>query len=92
MLARAANIRYGEGRKTNRPIARLYPLEVSSSNNSTKDVTETEDPTSSTATNEFTVSPSCVSRPTRTSAIKARQNITNWTRALLSPPPEDVQD
>ena len=50
-------------------------------------ITEIEDPTSSIATNEFTVSPSCVSRPTRTSAIKARQNITNWTRALLSSPP-----
>jgi len=25
---RAANIRYGEGKKTNRPIAKLYPLEV----------------------------------------------------------------
>ena len=34
-----------------------------SSSNSTKDITEIEDPTSSTATNEFTVSPSSVSRP-----------------------------
>ena len=30
--ARAANIRYSEG-KTNRPIAKLYPLELSSTNN-----------------------------------------------------------
>jgi len=37
---RAANMRYEEGKKTNRPIAKFYPLEVSSSSN--KEVTETE--------------------------------------------------
>jgi len=80
---RAANIRYGERKKTNKPIAKLYPLEVSS--NSNKDVTETEVSTISTATNDESAS---LVQP----ATKAWQSISNWTRMLLSPAPEDVED
>jgi len=79
---RAAQIRYGEGRKTNRPIAKLYPLEVTSSSNN--EVTETSEVPASI--------PSRESRPTRSSATKAQQNIAEWSRELLLPAPEDVMD
>ena len=37
-------------------------------------------------------SPRQIQRPTRTSATIAQQKMANWTRMLLSPPPEDVED
>ena len=43
---------YGEGRKTNRPIEKLYPLQVMSSCNN--EVTETEKSTTTTATSNVT--------------------------------------
>ena len=88
---RAAQIRYDEGRKKNRPIAKLYPLEVTSSSNN--DVTKTENSTTTTATSDVPASiPSRESRPTRSSATKAQQNIAEWSRELLLPAPEDVMD
>ena len=80
---RAANIRYNGG-KTNRPIAKLYPLEVSST---------TSDIASQDSSDSIQVSSDSIpSRPTRNSAIKANQRIANWTRMLLSLAPEDVED
>ena len=84
---RAANIRYSGG-KTNRPIAKLYPLEVSSINSD-----HVQDTTTDTATSSVSQLPGDIPvRPTRNSAAKARQNIDKWTRLLLSPAPEDVED
>ena len=84
---RAANIRYSGG-KTNRPIAKLYPLEVSSINSD-----HVQDTTTDTATSCVSQLPGDIPvRPTRNSAAKARQNIDKWTRLLLSPTPEDVED
>ena len=74
---RAANIRYNGGR-TNRPITKLYPLELSST---TSDIVDRHSSDSIPS-----------SRPTRNSTTKARQKIANWTRMLLSPAPEDVED
>ena len=82
---RAANIRYSGG-KTNRPIAKLYPLEVSSINSDHVQDTTTDTATVSQLPGDIPV------RPTRNSAAKARQNIDKWTRLLLSPAPEDVED
>ena len=73
---RAANIRYNGGR-TNQPIAKLYPLELSSTN---KD------------SNKPSTNSNTSTRPTRDSATRAKQKITNWTRMLLSPVLEDVKD
>ena len=85
---RAANIRYSGG-TTNRPIAKLYPLEVLSTN----EVAETEKSTKTTATSDvLTDNSTRESHPTRSSATKARQNIAEWSRMLLSPALEDVKD
>ena len=89
---RAANIRYSGGR-TNRPIAKLYPLEVSSTNS---DSNELQHATTNTATSDIvsqcSTDPITSTRPTRNSTTMARQKIANWTRMLLSPAPEDVED
>ena len=89
---RAANIRHSMG-KTNRPIAKLYPLELSSTNS---DSNEVQHATTNTATSDVVGQSSTDSinstRPTRNSATMARQKIANWTRMLLSPAPEDVED
>ena len=74
---RAANIRYNGGR-TNRPITKLYPLELSFTTNDIVDRHSSDSIPSS--------------RPTRNSTTKARQKIANWTRMLLSPAPKDVED
>ena len=87
-LVRAANIRTSNGR-TNRPIVKLYPLEVSSSGEVTPHISDyyttqsvQPDPTSLDA-----VVASC--RPTRASARKARERVAEWADTLLAPP-EDV--
>ena len=67
-LVRSANIRTANG-KTNRPIARLYPLEVTAAE-PTKDTvqqsTDTDTPTSS--------------RPVRDAARKSRDQVKQWTQ------------
>ena len=83
---RAATIRYNGGR-TNRPISKLYPLEVSSvetvDQNSIDD--HDKDNQGSNAADQIT------RQSTRSSAMKAKGNIANWTKMLLSPAPEDVE-
>ena len=58
---RAANIRYNGGR-TNRPIAKLYPLELSSTNG------DSNKPSTNSSTSR---------RPTRDFATRPKQKITN---------------
>ena len=83
---RAATIRYNGGR-TNRPISKLYPLEVSSietvDQNSIDD--HDKDNQGSNVADQIT------RQSTRSSAMKAKGNIANWTKMLLSPAPEDVE-
>jgi len=82
-LVRSAQLRTSTGR-TNRPIAKLYPLEVmvtdtlpSRSDNLTKQ-------RATRTTNEST-------RPVRQAAVRGREQMRVWTDALRAPP-EDVKD
>jgi len=81
-LIRSATVRTSTGR-TNRPIARLYPLEVAA----------TEVPVSNTANEEkatlSTTQPQQCRTP-RQAAIRGRQRVQQWTHSL-SGPPEDVE-
>ena len=82
-MVRAANIRTSTGH-TNRPIAKLYPLEVSSTTppsvrSATKEPSgEKEQPFQNPR-----------QRRKRSAAVKAEQKIKGWTSSLLRPP-EDV--
>lgn len=80
----AAKIRTSTGR-TNRPIARLYPLEVSSTEEKKEVVTIND-------TIPDDSEPPVMKRTVRDSAMRARCNISNWADLLLSPAPEDVKN
>ena len=91
-LIRAANIRTSTG-KTTRPITKLYPLEVTSINesdsmtsdvDSSGDLTRDSDPPFSHSNTE---QPSVKSM--RKAAVKARERVSEWT-SILRAPPEDV--
>ena len=82
-LIRSADIRTATG-KTNRPIARLYPLEVSSS----------EKPVNSPQHNgqsEYHTVDVPSSRPVRQAAQRGRQKVKEWISSLCRPP-EDVMN
>ena len=83
-LIRAANIRTKSGR-TNRPIARLYPLEVCSTE--TLKLTPTIPQPSNSPPEEPIQSGA---RQTRSTALKARQKLHEWTQ-ILRAPLEDVE-
>ena len=72
-IARAANIRTKNGR-TNRPISKLYPLEVNENSEQPED--SSENATQSVQTDENVVKTS--DRPKRTAAKKAELKIKNW--------------
>ncbi|XP_064645114.1 uncharacterized protein LOC135498660 [Lineus longissimus] len=75
-LVRSAQIKTQNG-TTNRPIVKLYPLEVSDDSESPK---SSDDPLENdTKDNESDSRPS---RPTRRAALKAKDNIKEWSRLL----------
>jgi len=90
-LIRAAKIRTNSG-KTNRPIAKLFPLEVNECDgtSTSQEITDAvdheslEDDTSSSTTPVH-------QRPMRSTASKARNLIKRWTGAL-STAPEDIKN
>ena len=90
-LVRAANIRTSTGR-TNRPIVRLIPLEVSAQDKSTstKNRLDSEEENSSDNSKE-TPDGATDLRPTRASARKARERFTQWA-SILPKGPEDVMN
>ena len=82
-LVRAANIRTAQGR-TNRPICKLCPLEVSSDESQAECVERLGSPDSEANVSAEGKLP----RPQRRSKEKAREQISSWIRDLGSP--EDV--
>ena len=86
-LARAAEIRTAGG-KTNRPIARLIPLEVNvndeAQNEQLKATHATNDSISDSSNNP-------VERPTRQATIMARNRLKQWAE-MIHAAPEDVMD
>ena len=80
-LVRAANIRTSTG-CTNRPITKLYPLEVSAN-------VENEDGPSRDSTNGLAAN-SSNSRPRRAAPSNALRKISEWANSLRGPP-EDVE-
>ena len=91
-LVRAANIRTAQG-KTNRPIAKLIPLEVSSP--SMEDGSRDPDMPSQIVNNSNPSSNSIgenqIGRPKRRAAERAQNKVKNWV-VELNAPPEDVTD
>ena len=78
-LVRAVNIRTSNGR-TNRPITKLYPLEITAT-------TKKADPSAVKTIDDAKIP----KRPKRKAAQQASQRISNWIDAL-SGPPEDVEN
>ena len=78
--AGAANIRYSEG-KTNRPIAKLYPLELSSTNSNEEQHATTNKATSDNAcqssTNKATSDDACQSSTNKAAGDDVCQSSTN---------------
>ena len=87
-LVRAVNIRTKSGR-TNRPIARLYPLEVCSADTLMRTPMTTVNSQLSDKAPEEQVQSS--SRPTRNAAVRAREKYLEWSE-ILRAPPEDVEN
>ena len=86
-LIRAAYIRTKNGR-TNRPLARLYPLEVCR----TEGLMVPEDPETKDPDQEVVQEqPESVVRPTRKTAVRACDKLRNWLE-ILRAPPEDVEN
>ena len=79
-LIRSADIRTTTG-KTNRPIARLHPLEVSS----------TEITVNSPQRNDKSEVDIPSSRPVHQAAQRRQQKVKDWISSLQGPP-EDVMD
>ena len=71
--------------RTNRPIARLYPLEVSADERSSNVNTEESAQIGSTSDDESS------QRPARRAMVRARQKLAEWTK-MLRGPPEDVEN
>ena len=86
-LTRAAEIGISTG-TTNRPITKLYPLEVNSSTESSKSTHDPPERIKKSSMEEETLP--VKERPTRQSARRAAERISEWTQTLCAPP-EDVE-
>jgi len=88
-LVRSADIRTTTG-KTNQPIARLYPLEVTASGTVRDAPQANSAELSSSATNDSD-EPTLPTRPVRNAAKRGREQVKQWITSLRCPP-EDVTD
>ena len=82
-LIRSVNVRTSTGR-TNRPLAKLYPLEV------TTEKIQSKGNDISGETLSAPASQSQTKRPVRQAALSGRKRVQQWTKSLLGPP-EDVK-
>ena len=89
-LTRAAKIRTKHGR-TNRPIAKLYPLEVNEGNGDTtsQGTADAGDHENSSIEENSPDDNVAHGRPMRSAARKAQDRIKGWTGTLAAAP-EDV--
>ena len=96
-LVRAANIRTTQD-GTNRPIARLIPLEVSSEVATMGQNITSPEPSDNTSVEpvEGTDQPrndlGRMERQRRAAALRGREKVVSWTKQLDSSPPEDVMN
>ena len=84
---RAAEIRTSTG-TTNRPITKLYPLEVNSGTESSQSTHDPPERIKNSSMGEETLP--VKERPTRQSARRAAECISEWTQTLRAPL-EDVE-
>jgi hypothetical protein len=94
-LVRAENIKTSTGH-TNRPVTKLYPLEVKSNSTTTEKPKITIDGTLDAKNPSTNPHPADVidqrsSRPVRAKARLAKEKLKQWT-SILSRPPEDVEN
>ena len=92
-LIRAVNIRTNSGRRTNRPISRLYPLEITNKTNAepvNSDATDTQNKLDFESNQRNTSQPQDI-HLTRQAAMKAHARVAEWTSVLCGPL-EDVDD
>ena len=94
-LTQAANLRTASGR-TNRPISRLYPLEITAGTRSADVVAEDEKGKTTDGMEKkgeseviWTTTPN--RSPVRELAKRAREQMIKWSK-ILSAPLEDVED
>ena len=83
-LVRAAEIRTSTGH-TNRPICKLYPLELSLSTNENEGKEERICDQENPVGNDSTEQEPSVGRPVRTSAVNAASIISEWAKVLRRP-------
>ena len=79
-MIRSANIHTATGR-TNRPIARLYPLEVTATEETAKP------PNVETSDTQNENRPVTLRRPTREAARRGKERMREWVNSLRAPPP-----
>ena len=84
-LVRAANIRTSTGR-TNRPITKLYPLEVTTTDLLLKQNSENVPASNSNSAADHLSNVTEETRPVRQAALKGRQQVQEWAKALCGPP------
>ena len=93
---RSVTVRTANGR-TNRPIARLYPLEVSADEHPTVSTDDGAEGPSQEETeqrddhDDEDDSDTRGQQPVRMAMVKARDQVAEWSR-ILRRPPEDVED
>ena len=89
-LVRSATIRTKNG-VTNRPVSKLYPLEVAANDATSIRNQVGEEPGDDQGEQEVTASElsneNVRSRPKRGAAQRARQQILKWTECIRAPPP-----
>ena len=87
-LIKSVNICTSNSR-TNHPISRLYPLEISCRTGFSQDTTDRQGEVTDIDSSHCTRSQE--GRPTRAAALKARAKLADWTNSLRGPR-EDVKD